>query len=99
MITVTVDYVIKKEHAARFREAVQVQARNSLTREPDCHHFDVSVDPSDPGRFFLYECYTDAKAFEAHRQTEHYAGYIAKVGDWVDQKTVRTWNRLDGTEG
>jgi quinol monooxygenase YgiN len=52
MITVTVDYVIKKAHAAQFREAVQAQARNSLTREPDCRQFDVSVDPSDPGRFF-----------------------------------------------
>ena len=99
MIAVTVDYVIKKAHAAQFREAVQAQARNSRTREPDCRQFDVSVDPSDPGRFFLYERYTDATAFEAHRQTEHYAEYSAKVGDWVDQKTVRIWQRLEAAGG
>ena len=75
------------------------QARNSLRLEPDCHQFDVCRDPEDPGEFFLYEVYASAAAFETHQQTNHFAAFVTRVGDMVEEKTVRAWERVGGAHG
>ena len=42
---------IKKKHLAEFTKRVKRHANNSVTREPGCVGFEVSVDKSDPRRF------------------------------------------------
>ena len=65
MYVVTVAFEIEPGHVDDFRAAVMRQAENSVTNEPDCHRFDVSVDGTDPAKFFLYEIYTDEAAAKA----------------------------------
>ncbi len=95
MYIVTVEFVVEAQHADAFNEAVKQQAHNSLTRETDCHQFDVCVDPQDPRRTFLYEVYTNEAAFQVHRATDHYANFSATVSGWVESKTLQFWIRSD----
>ena len=50
----------------------------ALTRaEPGCLAFDVSVSPSDPGRFLVSEIFADRAAFDAHQAR-------AKASAWAE---------------
>ncbi|MFT5438965.1 MAG: autoinducer 2-degrading protein [Alphaproteobacteria bacterium] len=86
MYVVTVNFEIEPAHVDGFRTAVMRQAENSVSKEPDCHRFDVSVDGADPAKFFLYEIYTDEAAFQAHLKTAHYADFNATTTPWVKAK-------------
>ena len=94
MYVVTVEFDIKSEHSADFRLAVQQQAHNSLSLEPDCHQFDVCFDAEDETKIFLYEIYSDPDAFHRHLESNHFITFDAAVTDWVDRKSVRTWVKL-----
>jgi quinol monooxygenase YgiN len=48
-------------------------AESSVRDEPGCLRFDVCAVGSDENRFVLYELYTDAAAFEAHKASPHFA--------------------------
>ena len=92
---VTVEFVIQFEHADAFRSAMVANARASREREPGCRQFDVCVVASDPRTIFLYELYDDRAAFDAHLHSEHFKAFDARVAPWVEQKTVRTYARVD----
>lgn len=79
---------IKPDHVEAFRRRVLQQASDSLRLEPDCHQFDVAIDPAEPNRVVLYETYTDAAAFDTHTKTEHFADFQATVGDMIASKQV-----------
>src|SRR3546814_9603502 len=91
MFVVTVVFEVKKEAIAAFREAVLRQAENSLTREPGCRRFDVCFDAARPERVFLYELYDDRRAFERHRETDHFAAFDEAAAPLVAGQTVETW--------
>ncbi|MDJ0721973.1 MAG: putative quinol monooxygenase [Desulfobacterales bacterium] len=93
MYIVTVEFVIWPEHVEAFHQAVQKQARHSLTREPDCLQFDVCVDPQARERVLLYEVYTDAAAFKVHMDSAHFTAFDAAVRDWVKGKAIQFWIR------
>ena len=95
MHVITVEFRARSGHEADLRARLQKHASNSLGREEGCIQFDVSVDPQDPGRLFLYEVYRDQAAFEAHTKTPHFAEFNADSADWVDAKTITAWTRLD----
>ncbi|MCG6922182.1 MAG: antibiotic biosynthesis monooxygenase [Acidobacteria bacterium] len=99
MFVVTVRFRIRAGQEDDFHAAVLDQARNSLRREPECQQFDVCRNPEDAGDVFLYEVYTNAAAFESHQQTEHFAGFGARVGDLVEEKSVRIWERVGAARG
>jgi quinol monooxygenase YgiN len=99
MFVVTVRFKVKAGYEDAFHAAIVDQARNSLRQEPDCRQFDVCLNPDDPGEVFLYEVYASAAAFEAHQQTDHFAGFGAKVKHIVEEKTVQTWERVGGAGG
>ena len=86
MFVVTVLFEIEADHVEDFRAAVMRQAENSVSREPDCHRFDVSEDGADPAKFFLYEIYTDEPAFQTHLKSDHYADFNEKTTPWVKNK-------------
>lgn len=94
MHVVAVDFTIKPEHIEQFRTRVRQQARDSLAFEPECHVFDVCIDPAVPDGVFLYEIYEDAAAFGAHLKTAHYAEFDAQIADWVADKQVRQLEKL-----
>ena len=89
---VCVVFTIKADYVEQFRQAVMLQARNSLEKEAWCHQFDVCTDASNPNMVMLYETYDDRAAFDKHRQTEHFAEYSATVGDWIEAKQLGVWD-------
>lgn len=93
MYIVTVEFVVWPKHVDAFHQAMQQQARNSLMLEPECHQFDVCVDPQNREKIFLYEVYTDDAAFKVHLETNHFLSFDATVRNWVRSKVIQFWNR------
>jgi (4S)-4-hydroxy-5-phosphonooxypentane-2,3-dione isomerase len=94
MYVVTVRLDIDPNHAPDFMRAMGAQAHHSLTLETGCRQFDVSVNPSDLRRVFLYEVYTNRSAFDAHLATPHFRDFDATVRPWVTARAIETWERL-----
>lgn len=69
-------------------------AAASLGNEAGCHQFDVATDPDRPAEVFLYELYSDAKAFSAHLETAHFATFDASTSDMIEAKDVRTYQEV-----
>jgi len=92
MYVVAVTFEARPEHADALRAALSRQAENSVTREPGCHRFDVTVDRASSTTFFLYEVYTDEAAFQAHLASAHYADFSAAIAGWLAGRSSR---RLD----
>jgi quinol monooxygenase YgiN len=98
MFVITVTFRVKAGYEQRFLERVLQQAADSLTGEPDCHRFDVSVDVNDPHRVFLYELYTDARAFAAHLASAHFRAFDRETAGWIDTKVVERWSAVTSGE-
>ena len=61
-----------------FRERI-VELVRAVRREPGCLAFTAYEARDTPGRFYLYEVYTDAAAFEAHLKTDHVHTFISAI--------------------
>jgi quinol monooxygenase YgiN len=68
-------------------------AEASVRNEPGCLRFDVCSVAGDPHRFVLYELYTDAAAFEAHKASPHFAHWRT-VAERVVVRQVNTPGEL-----
>ncbi|NDW06041.1 antibiotic biosynthesis monooxygenase [Jiella sp. 40Bstr34] len=86
MLVVLVELEIAAERMEEFLVHMREQARNSLTREPDCHVFDIARDGT---RLTLYEVYTDASAFQRHLESEHFLAFDAATQPMTLAKHVR----------
>ena len=93
MLAVTVRFTVKAGHEEDFFERAKMQARESLDREPECKQFDVCRNSEDPKIVFLYEIYSDLRAFAAHLQTSHFLAFDADTRPWVGDKIVEKWER------
>lgn len=91
---VVVDFDIAPDRAEEFREAIVVQARNSLELEDGCHRFDVFRDSQTEATFVLYELYDDEAAFELHLKTDHFRAFDAHVKPMVRARTIRRLQRV-----
>lgn len=94
MHVVTVTFEIDPDHLGPFMEAMTAQAATSLAREPGCVQFEVCIDPDQPAQVFLYEIYTDARAFSDHLASDHFIDFDRRVTPWVRAKDVRRFERL-----
>lgn len=94
MLAVIVEFQIKPENISDFHEAMLLQAKISLQLEEGCHYFDVCQDPVSPECFFLYELYTDKEAFDLHLQSIHFQDFDKSVSEWIVQKDVKQFKRL-----
>ena len=65
--------------------------------EPNCHVFDVCVDPGRPERFLLYERYADAEEFDAHLATDHFLAFDKEVESIIVSKSVQIWDSAVGS--
>ena len=77
---------IKQGHKEAFIQAMNEDARDSVTKEPGCLRFDVIQDAADPNRIWLYEVYTDEAAFQAHLQTPHLKKLEETTKDWQEEE-------------
>lgn len=91
---VVVSFKIRSDAVGSFRERLSRQAEDSLALEPDCHQFDICVDPAREGLFLLYERYSDEAAFQSHLQSDHFKAFDAEIAPWVEEKEVRLLVRL-----
>ena len=94
MYVVLVHFEIKPDSVDAFTQRVCRQARDSLENEPDCHLFDVCVDPASRGDIVLYEVYENKEAFDEHLASGHFLEFDRDAKDWVKRKTVRILERL-----
>ena len=95
MYVVTVDLQVKPEFIANFQEAMLVNARSSLLKEPGCRRFDVSVDENDPGHFFLFEVYDDEAAFQKHMTMDHFATVNRVIEPYILDKTFAMFHMVN----
>jgi quinol monooxygenase YgiN len=61
-----------------FRERI-VELVRQVRQEPGCITFTAYEARDTPGRFFLYEIYTDAAAFDTHLKTDHVHAFISAI--------------------
>jgi autoinducer 2-degrading protein len=73
MYVVIVSARVKPEQRGRFLEAIEDNALSAVRDEPDCLRFDVVRNREDPDHYLFYEVYRDEPAFQAHRDTPHFA--------------------------
>ena len=73
MYVLVVSAKVKPEQRGRFLEAIEENAVSSVRDEGGCLRFDVVRDNDDPHHYLLYEVYRDEEAFQAHRDTDHFA--------------------------
>ena len=73
MFTVLASLNVKPDKVDEFLHAIDINSAATLRDEPGCLRFDVSSVDGDENRFVLYELYTDAEAFAAHKTTPHFA--------------------------
>lgn len=93
MFVVTVEFTVKDGKRADFMCEMLANAKTSLDDEPGCHQFDVCVSDRDQSRVFLYEVYSDRRAFDAHLKSEHFRRFDNMVGEWVEKKEVAVWQK------
>jgi quinol monooxygenase YgiN len=64
--------------ADALRERI-VELARQVRREPGCVTFTAYEARDTPGRFYLYEVYTNAAAFDAHLKTGHVHAFISAI--------------------
>jgi (4S)-4-hydroxy-5-phosphonooxypentane-2,3-dione isomerase len=89
--------IVRADDVDEFRSVIAANAAASVRDEPGCSRFDVVELEGDEHRFALYEIYNDAAAFEAHKQTEHFAAW-RKVADRALSEQVNRFGTLIVTE-
>jgi (4S)-4-hydroxy-5-phosphonooxypentane-2,3-dione isomerase len=80
MFTVVVQMQVRAGKRADFLAGMAENAASSVRDEPGCQRFDVCSVDGDDHRFVLYEHYTDAAAFDAHRAAPHFQRWRETAG-------------------
>ena len=85
----------KPGEAERVTEVIRKMTPLSRA-EPGNVFYQAQVNPEDPETFFLYEQYTDAQAYEDHKNTQHFQenvfGYIL---EYLAERNVKTYETID----
>ena len=95
MLAVCVDFEIDPASLDAFLTIIQNNASDSLANEVGCHQFDITQDPQNPTKIFLYELYDDAFAFEVHKKASHYLEFNQLVSEMVTAKSVRLLYKIN----
>ena len=95
MLAVCVDFEVDPANLYAFLTIMQKNAADSLANEVGCHQFDITQDPDNPTKIFLYELYDDAVAFEMHKQASHYLEFNDAISGMVDKKSVRLLQKIN----
>jgi autoinducer 2-degrading protein len=93
MFSLVVQMQVRPERREEFLAGMAANAEASVRDEPGCLRFDVSAVAADANRFFLYELYTDAAAFEAHKASPHFAQW-REIADQVLASQINTPGEL-----
>ena len=94
-LAVRVDFEIDPESLDAFLLFLQRNASDSLENEVGCHQFDITQDPQNPTKIFLYELYDDAVAFELHKKASHYLEFNDAISGMVNKKSIRLFQKIN----
>ncbi|WP_029113121.1 putative quinol monooxygenase [Mycobacterium sp. URHB0044] len=83
MYTLIVSLQVRPVERERFLAAIAANAAASVRDEPGCLRFDVMEDAHQPNRFYFYEIYRDAAAFDDHRAAPHFATWRQAADECV----------------
>ena len=91
---------VKPESVDAFIAATRINAQESA-KEPGIARFDFLQQKDDPTRFVIYEVYRDSEAPAAHKKTDHYNEWAAKVEDLLATPRTRAFytNIVPGDSG
>ncbi len=89
MFSLVVQMEVRPGRRGEFLTGMAANAEASVRDEPGCLRFDVCSVADDPHRFVLYELYTDADAFAAHKASPHFAQWRT-VAEHVVASQVNT---------
>jgi quinol monooxygenase YgiN len=65
-------------------------------KEPGCDRYDLYCTKDSPPSYVLFEIYKDQAALEAHRGTEHYKSYRARIPELLNEPIkVQVLNGVD----
>jgi quinol monooxygenase YgiN len=91
---------IKPQHRAAYVKAMTVNARASVSKEPECYRFDILQDLDDRNRYYLYQIYLDRRTHDfSHALKPHVDKLKATPGweIWPDRKTIPPIGRISPT--
>lgn len=94
---VLVEFVLVPGAAAEFERLIVDNATRSVSDEPGCLRFDVLRPPAAPDTIVLYEVYTDAEAFAAHRASAHFLSFDRAAATLVASKRIIQANYVAGS--
>ena len=77
MFSLVVQMEVRPGRREEFLAGMAANAEASVRDEPGCLRFDVCAVEGDENRFVLYELYTDADAFAAHKAAPYFARWRA----------------------
>ncbi len=87
-VALVVEFDIKPEHRQAFEEIIRFHAKRTLETEEGCVQFDVLIPQNDANKVFLFECYRDAAAFEAHGKAPLLAETRGKYKDMIENRRI-----------
>ena len=96
MFSLVVQMQVRPGRREEFLAGMAANAEAAVRDEPGCLRFDVCSVDSDENRFVLYELYTDADAFAAHKASPHFAQWRT-VAEQVVVGQVNTVGELLAT--
>ena len=83
-----VELKVKPEAFDRLHAAALEDARSSVRDEPGCRRFDVLIPKDASDKLTFYEVYDDEDALDAHRQTPHFARFVAVLAEVGAERTI-----------
>ena len=92
-----VEFTIAPGKLDEFERLIVENATRSVADEPGCLRFDVLRSLERPDTIVLYEVYTDAEAFEAHKRSAHYLSFDRASAPQVSAKRVIAANYVAGS--
>jgi len=74
-----------------------IRVLTPLSRQEQANLFyQAQVSPDEPGTFFLYEQYTDADGYEAHKASDHFQKHVFNdVIERLESREVKTYHTID----
>ena len=89
MFSLVVQMEVRPGRREEFLAGMTANAEAAVRDEPGCLRFDICSVEGYDNRFLLYELYTDAAAFAAHKASPHFAQWRT-VAEQVVANQVNT---------
>lgn len=89
---VVAEFVVLDDQVTAFIALMQRHAALSQA-EPGCQIFEVTQNTADRCKFLLFERYVDARAYEDHRATPHYARFRDQAPAMLQRSDGEIFNR------